>query len=60
MPASVAAVSIGLFVMVSFEVGLGYTNRYWLHVPIGVGIFGGLTRRVTRLDTLWSATGTRS
>ena len=31
-----------------------------LHVPIGVGIFGGLTRQMNRLDTLWRTTGTRS
>jgi len=40
VPASVAAVSIGLFVMVFFEVGLSYHKRYWLHVPIGERAIG--------------------
>lgn len=46
--------------MVLFQLGLGYNNWYWLHVPIGVGIIGWLTRQVTRLDKLWRATGARS
>ena len=37
------------------SIGFGYRRLYWLHVPIGVGIFGGLTRQVNRLDTLWRA-----
>lgn len=60
VPAWVAGLSIGLFVIVFLQVGLGYTKRYWLHVPIGVGIFGGLTRQVNKLDTLWRTTGARS
>src|SRR6266542_2499032 len=51
VPAWVAGLSIGLFVIVFLQVGLGYSKRYWLHVPIGVGIFGWLTRQVNRLDT---------
>jgi hypothetical protein len=60
VPAWVAGISIGLLVVVFLQVGLGYKKRYWLHVPIGVGIFGWLTRQVNRLDTLWRATGARS
>jgi hypothetical protein len=56
VPAWVAGVSIGLFVSVLLQVGFGYARLYWLHVPIGVGIFGGLTRQVNRLDTLWRTT----
>jgi hypothetical protein len=56
----VARDGIGLFVTVLLQVGLGYTKQYWLHVPIGVGLFGGLIRQTSRLDTLWSATGARS
>ena len=56
VPAWVAGVSIGLFVIVFLQVGFGYRRLYWLHVPIGVGIFGGLTRQVNRLDTLWCTT----
>jgi hypothetical protein len=56
VPAWVAGVSIGLFVIVLLQVGFGYRRLYWLHVPIGVGIFGGLTRQVNRLDTLWGTT----
>jgi hypothetical protein len=56
VPAWVAGVSIGLFVIVLLQVGFGYRGLYWLHVPIGVGIFGGLTRQVTRLDTVLRTT----
>jgi uncharacterized membrane protein (DUF2068 family) len=60
VPAWMAGVSIGLFVIVFLQIALGYRRLYWLHVPIGVGIFGGLTRQVSRLDTVWRTTGTRS
>ena len=60
VPAWLAGLSIGLLVMVFLQVGLGYSKRYWLHVPIGVGIFGWLTRQVNRLDTLWDTSGARS
>jgi hypothetical protein len=33
------------------QVGSGYRRVYWLHVPIGVGIVGGLTRQVRRLGS---------
>ena len=51
VPGWVAGVSIGLFVMVFLQTGLGHRRSYWLHVPIGVGLFGGLTRQAGRLDT---------
>jgi hypothetical protein len=51
VPTWAAGVSIGLFVIVFLQVGFGFRRLYWLHVPIGVGIFGGLTRQVNRLDT---------
>jgi hypothetical protein len=38
--------SIGLLVMVFLEMWLGHHRLHWLHVPLGVGIFGALTRRV--------------
>lgn len=60
LPAWVAGLSIGLFLIVFLQVGLGYGKSYWLHVPIGVGIIGGLTRQLNRLDTLWRTTGARS
>src|SRR5262245_28788698 len=60
VPAWVARAGIVLFVIVLLQVGLGYTRRYWLHVPIGVGLFGGLIQQTGRLDTLWPATGSRS
>jgi len=50
-PAWVAGVSIALFAIVFFEVGAGYRRSYWLHVPIGVGLLGGLTRQAHRLST---------
>ena len=46
VPAWVAGASIGLFVSIFLQVGFGYRRLYRLHVPIGVGIFGGLTRQV--------------
>ena len=60
VPAWMAGISIGLFVIVFLQIALGYRRLYWLHVPIGVGIFGGLTRQVSRLETLWRTTGARS
>jgi hypothetical protein len=60
VPGWVAALSIGLFVLVFLEIGFGYTKRYWLHVPIGVGIVVSLTRQLTMLDTLWRTRGARS
>jgi hypothetical protein len=49
VPARLAGVGIGLFVMVFLEVALGYRSWHWLHVPIGVGLFTGLTRQVSGL-----------
>jgi hypothetical protein len=60
VPSWVASVSIGLFVIVFLQVGLGYNRWHWLHVPIGVGIFGGLIRQASRLDILCRATEGRS
>lgn len=60
VPAGVAGISLGLFVIVFLEVGLGYNKSYWLHVPIGVGIFGWLIRQASALDTLWRTVRARS
>jgi hypothetical protein len=60
LPASIAGFSIFLFAIMLLQVGLGHTHQYWLHVPIGVGIFGGLTRQINKLDTLWRTTVARS
>jgi hypothetical protein len=49
IPAWVAGFSVGLFVVVFLQTGLGYNDWHWLHVPIGVGIFGWLTRQMNRL-----------
>ena len=43
----VAAFGVGLFAMVFLQVGLGFNREYWLHVPIGVGLVGWLTRQVS-------------
>ena len=59
VPPWMAGVSLGLFIIVFLQVGFGYQRWYWLHVPIGVGIFGGLMRQANRLETLWT-TGARS
>jgi hypothetical protein len=50
VPGWVAGVSLVLFVVVFFQHGLGYNKVYWLHVPIGVGLFGWLIRLRIRLD----------
>jgi hypothetical protein len=60
VPAWVAGISIGLLVIVFLQIGLGYSKRYWLHVPIGVAMVGGLTRQANRLDALSRALGARS
>ena len=60
VPAWVVRASLGLLVIVFLQNGLGYKKLYWLHVPIGVGIFAGLTRQASRLDTLWHRTGAQS
>jgi hypothetical protein len=60
IPGWVAGLSIGLFAIVFLQVGLGYTRRHWLHVPIGVGLFGGLMRQVNRLDTVRRTTAATS
>jgi hypothetical protein len=56
VPGWVAASGVALFGMVFLQVGLGYNREYWLHVPIGVGLLGGLTRQVSKLDALASLT----
>jgi hypothetical protein len=58
-PAWLTGVSVGLFVIVFLQTGLGYNDWHWLHVPVGVGIFGGLTRLLNRLDASWRADGSR-
>jgi Na+/proline symporter len=56
LPAWVAGISIGLFVIMFLQVGLGYRKSFWLHVPIGVGLFGWLRQQLNMLDTLWQTT----
>jgi hypothetical protein len=51
VPAQAAGRGIGLFVMVSIQLWLGFHQQYWLHVPLGVGIIGSLMRQVSRRDT---------
>jgi hypothetical protein len=60
LPAWVFGVSVSLFVVAFLQVGLGYNKWYWLHVPIGVGMFGWLIRLTLRLQILSLATGVRS
>ena len=57
IPGSLAALSIGLLVIMFVQVGLGYNKQYWLHVPIGVALFGGLVRQTFGLNNLERATG---
>src|SRR5262245_26602356 len=35
-----ARASAGLLLIVVLQIGLGHRRQYWLHVPIGVGLFG--------------------
>jgi len=48
VPARVAGFCVALLAIVFLEAGLGRRKAYWLHVPIGVGIYGWLTRHVSR------------
>lgn len=50
--ARMAGAAMGLFALMVLQVGLGYSRRYWLHVPIGVLLFGALMKHVDRSDTL--------
>jgi hypothetical protein len=60
VPAWIAGVSIGFFVAVFVQHGLGYQKVFWLHLPIGVGLFGWLIRLHIKLEALGRTTGTRS
>lgn len=51
VPAWVAGASVALFLVVFLQAGFGFRKLYWLHIPIGVGLFGGLTRQAARLDS---------
>ncbi len=51
-PAWFAGAGVALAVIVFLQAGLGYRRTYWLHVPLGAGLFGGLTRLAKALDTL--------
>jgi hypothetical protein len=52
-----AIINLILFVLVVLQVGVGFRRLYWLHVPIGVGLFAGLIRQSERLDNLLGAEG---
>ena len=52
LPGWVAGNCAVLLVIVFLEAGLGHSKRYWLHLPLGVLMFGGLTRQVGALDAL--------
>jgi hypothetical protein len=45
-----AGAAIGLIALVALQIGLGYSRRYWLHVPIGVLLFGALMKHAGRSD----------
>ena len=50
VPAAVATASIVLLVMVFLQAGFGFRRLFWLHVPVGVGLFAGLMRQANRLN----------
>jgi hypothetical protein len=56
LPGATAAVSVALFVALFLQVGFGHTRRYWLHVPIGVGIIAWVSRQVNQMGAFRSAT----
>ena len=60
VPGRVAGAGAVLFVVVVLELVLGFRRLYWLHVPIGVGLFGGLQRHMNRLETRSRATSAQS
>ena len=47
-----------LFVVVVLQIVAGHTKRYWFHVPIAVGLFGGLLLQQRRLDAQTADSGT--
>lgn len=60
VPAWIGGVSIGLFVIVLAQMALGINKLYWLHVPVGVGMFGWLTRLSIKLDAPSPVSGAQS
>lgn len=60
LPGLVAGRCLGLLVVVFLEAGLGHSKQYWLHLPLGVLIFGGLVRQVGSMGSLRRRTGGRS
>jgi hypothetical protein len=52
LPGWVPGVSAGLLLVVFLQIGLGFNDWHWLHVPVGVGIVGFLPRQLTRLSAL--------
>ncbi len=52
LPGPVAGHCLVLLVVVLLEMGLGHGKQYWLHLPLGVLIFGGLTWQVIGLDAV--------
>jgi len=47
-PGWVVRSALVLFVLVVLQIGAGHSKRYWVHVPVGVALFGGLLRQTTR------------
>jgi len=64
LPPRIAAVSLGLVAAVFVEVWMGYSRRYWLHVPLAVAILVNLVRQFSSLNSLLpavvTAAGSRS
>ena len=50
LPAWVAGFSAALLAVMVLQTGLGFTRRLWLHVPVGVGLYGWIARQATRLE----------
>ncbi len=50
LSARVTGLCVGLLVMIMLEVWAGRHRQYWVHVPIGVGIFAWLRGRMNELS----------
>lgn len=54
MPGTLAGFSVALVLLVFVELAAGRSRVFWLHLPLGVAIFGGLLRHVIGLSSFTS------
>ena len=51
---AVAGFSVALVLLAFLELAAGRSRMFWLHLPLGVAIFGGLLRHVIALSSFKS------